>query len=288
VPTNEPALRWLVYDRPGRRLPYRLFIEHEPGAFLCYDVPDKWPGPGKSIFCVNRTEATELPAEAEPTDSAGIVALKPYGRRLTVVLDRPNRKRCWFITLERRYKNDPARTYQQTFWITQSSASARRGGAYLSRTGKTEDLPIVRDSRERYGYRFPRHSVATEALPVGDYALKDESGAIVAVVERKTRDHFLQDIATFEVMRVRLLEMTARYRNAALVIEASYADLVNPKKSRFYSAGLVAELLAELHTGFPGLQVAYCTNRKCAAEWVERYFTRLARHPDLPSTTADR
>jgi ERCC4-type nuclease len=281
-----PPLRWLLCPQENARFPFRLFIEHEPGRFLCYDVSDKWPGPGQSIFCIARPEADALPA-VEPVDSCTIAALKSYGRKLTVILDRPNRKRSWFITLERKYKDDPARSYKQTFWITQASASNRRGGAYLSSRGKTEGLPIVRDTRERYGYRLPRHAVEKEALPVGDYALKDSSGEVVAVVERKTRDQFLQDIATLEVLRARLLEMTTKYRYAALVVEADYGDLVNPKKSRFYTAGLVADVIAELSSAFPGLQLAFCSNRKFAAEWVERYFTRIARL-DAPPIATDR
>jgi len=282
-----PALRWLVYEQPDERFPYLLLIEHLPGRFLAYQVSEKWPGPGKSIFCVARPELTEdgLPSDFRVADSCGIQAIRHYGRKLTVILDRPNRKRSWFITLERKYKDDPGRAYKQTFWITQSSAAARRGGAYLSRRGKTEDLAIVSDTRERYGYRFPRQSVEKDVLPVGDYALKDPLGNLVAVVERKTRDQFLHDIGTLEVMRARLLEMVTKYRYAALVVEADYASLVDPRKSRFYSAGLVADVIAELSSAFPGLQVAFCSNRKFAAEWVERYFTRISRLDELPLTS---
>lgn len=292
VTIAEPAapgspLRWLVFGQAGEKFPYLLLVEYETGRFLRYQVSDKWPGPGQSIFCLAQNELTEdgLPDDLMLADSCAIRTIRRYGRKLTVILDRPNRKRCWFVTLERKYKDDPARTYQQTFWITQSSATARRGGAYLSRRGKTDDLAIVRDTRERYGYRFPRQQVAKDALPVGDYALRDSTGQVIAVVERKTRDQFLQDIGALEVMRARLLEMVTKYRYAALVIEADYADLVNPKKSRFYSAGLVAEVIAEISSGFPGLQVAFCSNRKFAAEWVERYFTAISRPDDRPERT---
>ncbi|MFO7675498.1 MAG: ERCC4 domain-containing protein [bacterium] len=285
-----PGLRWLLYATGQERFPYRLLVEEQPDRFLCFDVQDKWPGPGKSVFCLARPglDAEQLPRDEEPVDSCGVVFIRRYGRKLTVLLDRKNRKRSWFLTIEKQSKTTPGKTYQQTFWITQSSAAARRGGAYLSSRGKVSDLAIVRDTRERYGYSFPRQEVVREAMPVGDYALKDGAGNIIAVVERKTRDQFLADIGTLEVMRARLLEMTARYGHCALVVEANYADLVNPKKARFYSAGLVAEVVAELSAGYPGLQVAFCSNRKFAAEWVERWFTRIARDADPPDKTADR
>ncbi|MEO0081268.1 MAG: ERCC4 domain-containing protein [candidate division WOR-3 bacterium] len=285
-----PGLRWLLYRTEHERFPYHLLIEEEPGRFLCFDVQDKWPGPGKGIFCLARPDVSEeqLPLDQQPVDSCGIVFIKRYGRKLTVLLNRKIRKRSWFLTVEKQSKTTPGKTYKQTFWITQSSATVRRGGAYLSTRGKTSDLAIVRDSRERYGYRFPRHEVVRETMPVGDYALKNSSGEIIAVVERKTRDQFLADIGTLEVLRARLLEMTARYPHCALVVEANYSDLVNPKKARFYSAGLVADVIAELSTGFPGLQIAFCSNRRFAAEWVERYFTSIARLEGPPVTTSDR
>jgi hypothetical protein len=283
-------LRWLVYEQENDRFPFRLLVEHEPGRFLSYDVQDKWPGPGKSVFCIARPELDEaaLPPEPEPVDSCGIVAVTRYGRKLTVILDRKNRKRSWFITIEKQSKTDPHRTYQQTFWITQSSAAARRGGAFLSSRGKEHDLCIVRDSRERYGYRFPRHNVEEGVLTSGDYALKNDAGEVIAVVERKTKDQVLHDISTLEVLRARLLEMTRLYRHKAVVIEATYADLVDPKKNRFYTGGTVADVLADLTVSFPEVQFVYCSNRKFAAEWVERFFTRVARLEQPPATTADR
>jgi hypothetical protein len=285
-----PALRWLIYAQENSRFPFRLLIEQEPGRFLCFDVQDRWPGPGKSVFCIARPSIAEdgLPAGAEPVDACYIKAVQPYGRKLTVILDRKIRKRSWFITVERESKTTPGKKYQQTFWITQSSAAARRGGSYLSRRGKEPDLAIVRDSRERYGYRFPEHDVEEAELEAGDYALKNAAGEVIAVVERKTREQFTADIATLEVIKARLLEMSARYRHSALVIEADYATLVNPKKNRFYSAGLVADIIADLHAGFPGVQIVFCSNRKLAREWVERYFTRIARLEQPPATTSDR
>jgi hypothetical protein len=278
-PGAETHRRWLLYPQTNRRFPYQLLLEHEPGRFLSYQVQDKWPGPGKSIFCIAGPELTEeqLPVEPEPADACAIKSISRYGRKLTVILGRKVRKRSWFLTVERKSKRDPAKTYRQTFWITQSSAMARRGGTYLSGLGRAQDLFIVRDKRERYGYSFPTHNVEQAVLPSGDYALKLTSGEVIAGVERKTRDQFLHEIATFEVLKAHLVEMTASYKYKALVIEANYSDLVNPKKSRFYSAGLVAQVIAELYASFPGLQIAFCSNRKHAAEWVGRYFQRIAK-----------
>jgi len=288
--TARSALRWLIYAQDNDRFPYRLLIEQEPGRFCVFDVQDRWPGPGRSIFCIARPGMgeDELPPGGEPADACYIKAIQPYGRKLTIILDRKTRKRSWFITVERESRTTPGKKYNQTFWITQSSAAARRGGAYLSRRGKETDLAIVRDSRERYGYRFPEHQVEETELAAGDYALRNSDGEVIAVVERKTREQFLADIATLEVIKARMLEMATRYRYSAMVIEADYATLVDPKKNRFYSGGLVADIIADLHAGFPSVQVVFCSNRKFAREWVERYFTRIARLEQPPVTTGDR
>jgi hypothetical protein len=272
-------MRWLMYQQENKRFPFHLLVEHEPRKFLSYAVQDKWPGPGKNIFCIAGQEITEeqLPEELEPVDSCQIKKIARYGRKLVVVLDRKIKKRSWFLTIEKKSKSNPGKTYQQTFWITQSSAMAHRGGAYLSEAGKRRDLTIVRDKRERYGYNFPKYKLEKEILPSGDYALKLSSGEVIAVVERKTKDGFIHEIATFDVLKTRLLEMIAAYKYCALLIEANYADLVDPKKCKFYSAGFVAEIIAELFANFPKLQIVFCSNRKFATEWIERYFQRISK-----------
>lgn len=174
-------------------------------------------------------------------------------------------------------EDKPGKTYQQTFWITQASAVAHRGGAYLSEAGKRRDLTIVCDKRERYGYSFPRYTIEKTNLPIGDYALKLSNGEIIAVVERKTKDGFIHEIATFDVLKARLLEMIESYKYCALLIETNYSDLIDPKKCKFYSAGFVAEVIAELFANFPKLQIVFCSNRRFAQEWIERYFQRIAK-----------
>ncbi len=272
-------MRWLIYPQENKRFPYLLLIEYEAGKFYSYAIQDKWPGPGKSIFCIMGKELTEaeLAQDKEPIDFCSIKKIARYGRKLVVVLDRKTKKRSWFLTVERKSKSIPDKTYQQTFWITQSSAVAHRGGAYLSEAGKRRTLNIICDGREHYGYSFSKHIVEKDNLPCGDYALKLSNGEVVAVVERKTKEGFIHDIATFEVLKTRLLEMTATYKYCALLIEANYADLIDPKKRKFYRTGFIAEIIADLFVSFPKLQIVFCSNRKYATEWIERYFQRISK-----------
>jgi hypothetical protein len=272
-------MRWLIYEQNNKRFPYLLLIESEPCKFNTYAIQEKWPGPGKSIFCIAGKELieSELPQDKEPVDTCEIKKIAQYGRKTVIILDRKHKKRSWFLTVDKQSKSVPGKTYQQTFWITQSSAVAHRGGAYLSEAGKRRTLNIVRDKREQYGYSFKKHKVDISILPCGDYALKLSNGEIVAVVERKTKEGFIHNIATFEVLKTHLLEMTASYKYCALLIEATYADMIDPKKNKFYSTGFIAEIIAELFVSFPRLQVVFCSNRKYATEWIERYFQRISK-----------
>lgn len=110
-------------------------------------------------------------------------------------------------------------------------------------------------------------------LPVGDYALSDNQD-IVAVAERKTMDNFLHEIATMDVFKMKLQEMSL-FRYKVLVLESPYADFINPKKLSFYSAAYVAEIIADLMVEFSGVQFIFCSNRKTANEWVYRWFQRI-------------
>ncbi|MEO0092760.1 MAG: hypothetical protein ABIK67_00680 [candidate division WOR-3 bacterium] len=104
-------MRWLIYQQASKRFPYLLLIEHEAGKFLSYAVQDKWPGPGKNIFCIPGQELTEdqLPKELELLDSCDIKKLARYGRKLVIILDRKVKKRSWFLTVEKQSRTNQVR-----------------------------------------------------------------------------------------------------------------------------------------------------------------------------------
>jgi len=271
--TTRP-LRWLIYFEEKGRFPYQLFIEEERGKFLYLRAHDRWPGPGKNIFCKLEGEVTRkrLP-KREPLESCDIISLKRYGKKLNVLLDRSSRKRCWFIFLKKEYKNRPGEYYDQVFWITQSSAIASRRGAYIPQSKKESDFKIIIDTSERYPYRFGKAEVERRKLPVGDYGLL-YNGNLIAVAERKTKDNFLHEISSFDVLKAKLEELS-RFPHKAVVFEASYLDFVDPKKNRFYSATFVANLLADLSVQFPQVQFVFFGNRKSANKWLYHWFSRI-------------
>jgi len=274
---NSKHLQWIMFEQRSDKFPYVVYIEEEPNRYLQLQVQDRWPGPGKKIFCISGgyCNGDWIPA-TEPIEQCDIISIKRYGKKLTIVLNRKIRKRCWFLFLKKEYKTKPGEFYEQIFWVTQSSAKVRRPGAYIPQSGKKEQLLIVVDKREKYAYRFPKVvTVVKENLPIGDYGLKinDE---LVAAVERKTIDNFLHEIAIYDVLKLQLQELD-KLRYKAVVFESPYSDFINPKKLKAYNAVYIAEILADLFVSFPNIQFIFCDNRKIATEWIYRWFKRIKR-----------
>lgn len=113
-------------------------------------------------------------------------------------------------------------------------------------------------------------------LPVGDYALLEGEGErLRAVVERKTLENLLTDIGAIRALHHGLAELAAQPR-AALVIEAQYADFLDPKKTRAWPAAHVARVLAEIQALHAGLPVIFAGSRKLANQWTLRWFQAVA------------
>jgi len=267
-------LRWLLFPHQALRFPYELFLEEAPGKFLHLKTQGKWPGPGKNIFCKfeGYCKEKDLP-QKEPLEKCSILFQTKYGRRLTIILDRKIRKRCWFIFLRKEYKKKPGEFYYQVFWITQSSAISERRGAYIPKGGKSEVFEVIIDSNERYPYKFEKAAVKRGNLPVADYALvKNEK--ILAVVERKTLRDFIHCISTYDALKMSLSEMLL-FKYRAVVFEFPYSDFINPKKNPHYSPSYTADIIADLMVRFPEIQFVFHRGRKMANEWVYRWFKRV-------------
>jgi hypothetical protein len=141
--------------------------------------------------------------------------------------------------------------------------------------GDGPPLHVVIDTAERYAWRFPSARVERRKLAVGDYALLDGE-RLVAVVERKSFDNLLTDIASIQALHQQLADL-ASHEHAALVIEAQYADFVNPKRlAGRWPAVHLARVLAELSAMHATLPVIFAGNRKLANAWTQRFFEAVA------------
>lgn len=271
---EERNLRWFLFQQTDKRFPYQLYIEIEPDSFLSLNVQERWPGPGKKIFChpLGICNFKDLPKE-EPLEKNNIIIAKRYGKRLIIVLDRKIRKRCWFVFIKKEYKKRPGEFYEQVFWITQSSEAVRKSGAYVPKVREDSSIEIIIDKRENYPYKFGYIKTKRENLPVGDYALI-KNGKIIAIAERKSIDNFLKQIATYDSFKATLNEL-ATYPYKALILESPYSDFLNPKKIKPYQAPYIAKILSDLAVRFPQIQIIFCDNRKFAQEWLLYWFLRI-------------
>jgi hypothetical protein len=263
----------VVARTASRRFPYRISIEQNGQLVLAVRAQARWPGPGQQIFCLRESELD--PAEPlEPLERVSVAHLTRLGRKIALVLDRPNRKRCELLVIQKP-RRDGTGTYEQVFFRTESGIRAHRSRTRLELARLASELTIVVDSAERYPWRFPGAATQRRKLPVGDYAVLDGE-RIAAVVERKSYDNLLGDVGAIQALHQQLADL-ASHAPAALVIEADYRDFLDPVRlaGRWPPAHL-ARALAELAALHPALPVVYAGNRKLANLWTYRFFAAVA------------
>ena len=115
---TSPKGLWVLEHTSDPKFPFRLRIytrgRSEP--MLSFFVQDRWPGSNQHIFCLRENRIAEDVVVDGEIERVPVVALQRYGRRLSVVLDRPRQKRCDFQIVERAYKHpEPGATatYEQ-------------------------------------------------------------------------------------------------------------------------------------------------------------------------------
>ena len=264
---------WTVERTGNRRFPYRVSIEQGDRLVVAFRTQASWPGPGQQIFCLRERELD--PAEPlELLERVPVAHLAQIGRKIAVVLDRPTRKRCEFLTVVKPRK-DGAGPLEQIFFRTESGIRAHRSRTRVELRGPEQPLRVVIDSMERYPWRFPGATVERRKLAVGDYALA-EGGREVAVVERKSFDNWLTDVGALQALHHQLADLTS-HEPAALVIEADYRDFLDPGRlnGRWPPAHL-ARVFAEVAALHPRLPVIFAGNRKLANAWTDQFFRAVA------------
>ncbi len=270
---------WVIETLEGESFPYRLTVSQGDRAVLRLRLRSRWPGAGSQVFCLREDDLPEF--SGVEVERVPVISLNRYGKRLAVVLDRPARKRCDFLFLQKPFKTRPGE-YEQIFWRTPEALRARKSRVRLTARGDS-DIRIAVDARERYGWSFPGCAVERRSLPAGDYALVDDSG-IVAVVERKTLPNLLGELSMLPLVHQRLGELE-RYAHAALVVEAAYADFLSPAKIRVYTPAYMTKVLAELAAFHPKLPIVFAGNRKLGREWALRFFHAVQSHrEDRPAS----
>jgi len=263
---------WVLESTEKYRFPYRVTIRNGEKIILSLFVQDKWPGAGKHIFCMRDTEKPSN--NYQEIERVPIISINRYGKRLSVVLDRKQNKRCDFLFLKKKYKNKEGE-YEQIFWRTEQGLKEHRPKVKLTAKGD-HHLHILIDINERYPWKFANCNVERAQLKAGDYALLSESG-IIAVAERKTFTNFIGDIGNLPLLHMKLGEL-AKYKHSAFVVEANYSDFLNPTKLKAYTPSYLSKVLAEIFAYHPGFQIIFAGNRKLANEWTLRFFQAVMSH----------
>ncbi|WP_018526372.1 ERCC4 domain-containing protein [Alkalispirochaeta alkalica] len=283
---ENPAL-WILYTTGNDRFPYRVEIRRGTEQVIALWTQDKWPGSGKQIFCIREGEPDGEPWQFTEVERVPVVRLERFGKQLTVILDRPTRKRCNFLFLQKRYKNRPG-TYEQIFFRTQQGMNQHRSSSRVRLPPGHSPYRVIVDSAERYPWKFPGPATERRKLPAGDYALEIDH-QLHAVVERKTFENLLSDFSSLQGLHAKLDDL-GRWDHAAVVIEAEYRDFLNPRKMEGrWPITHALRVLAELHVVHRGIQFVYAGSRKAGEQWTNAWFSARAKelwhrreepHPD--------
>lgn len=174
---------WIVQRTGDARFPVRIAIEQDGRLLFAVRAKAPWPGAGTQVFCLREREP-EAVAGLETVEQVPVVHLARLGRKLSVTLDRAQRKRCEFLILEK--PRADGGTIEQVYFRTEAAVRAHRTSKRAELSTRTDAaLEVVIDSQERYPWRFPGARLVRRKLPVGDYALLHDERPL-AVVERKT------------------------------------------------------------------------------------------------------
>jgi hypothetical protein len=274
------AAIWRVERTTHRGFPFRISIDHDGRTIIAVRAKASWPGPGQNIFCLREHDFD--PAEhLDLIERVPVLSLTRVGRKLAIVLDRPQRKRCEFLAVDKP-RRDGSGTYEQVFFRTESGIRAHRSRSRVELRSAPAALEIVIDSAERYPWRFPGASITRRKLPVGDYGLMIDD-QLTAVVERKSFDNLLGDVGALQALHHQLADL-ASVPVSALVIEAEYRDFLDPARLEGrWPAAHLARVLGEVSALHPRLPIIFAGNRKSANAWTHQFFVSLASRRVAPS-----
>jgi hypothetical protein len=239
------------------KLPYLVRLPLDGGLVL--KARETWPSATR-VYCHRYEEA--WPAEAEVIEREPVRLCRRRGAAVDLVLERGARSRSQFIFTQVRGRS-------AIFWQTQKTAKAANPGARVPRGRALRgSLAILVDTRERYPYRFDGLPVERrrEALPAGDYGVRDGNGELVAAVERKTLDNLATSLSdgglAFQMGRLAELPL------AAVAVEGRYTALLTHAHA---PAGWLADQLVRLQARYPQVPVVFLDSRRHAEDWTQRF-----------------
>lgn len=252
---------------------YVLRVPTPEGGELVLGTSVAWPEDGP-VVCRPAT----WPGDAVVVEEIGVVEVRRHGPSLDVVLDRHQRGWCQLtvgpdaVDDRGSYVGD-----EEVVWWQDAAAIAAappRQRLATARERGIEELLITVDTRERRHWTFEDFpaEVVIAKLDVGDYAvhLDDEP---VGVVERKKQSDFASGL-----MRGRALPQLAalsRYHRAAVVVEASYTQVLRSKR---ITRKRMADLIATAQASYPSVPTIFAGSRPSAEEWTWHFLAASLAH----------
>ncbi len=237
---------------------------------------EMWPRTAK-LYC---HAAEGWPVDAEVVERVGVRSCVRRGAAIDLVLDRGREARSMFVFAK-------ARGRDVIFWQSARTVKqARPNVALPNARASGQVLTIAVDVHERYAWTFSHQqaSTAKQPLSVGDYAVHDDDGSVIAVVERKS----LADlVATLTGGKLRyVMSALAAVPRAALVVEDRYSSVFKLDRVR---PAMIAEGIAEAQVRFPTVPIVFAETRTLAQEWTYRFFgAAVAHHSEHHDTGVER
>lgn len=261
---------WIVQQTGNPRFPVRIAIEQDGKILFAVRAQDAWPGQRGNVFCIRDGSTAEDQDLFTTVERVPVINFDRFGKSLRITLDRPTKKRCEFLILEKPYKNRPG-SYEQIFFKTQAAQREHKSRSRLSLQPAAVPFSVIIDTAERYPWKFPKAQVDKRKLPAGDYALIHED-AILAVVERKTFSNLLGDFSRIAMLHQIFRDLES-LPHPAVVVEADYGDFLNPERlEHSYKPGFCYRALAELQAMHPRLPIIFARTRKEANLWTYGFF----------------
>jgi hypothetical protein len=251
--------RFVVARNPdaASTLPYLLRVP-VAGPPLLLKAKDAWPRTAK-VYC-HRLDV--WPDGADVLEEVDVRSCERRGRAVDLVLARGREHRSQFVFVTLRGR-------EAIFWQTARTAAASRPGVRIPsrRASGLEDLEIIVDTRERYGYRFATQQATVRKAPLraGDYAVELD-GQIAGAVERKSVPDLVRRLVDGHLAFA--MADLATLPHAAVVVDGRYQDALTSEHVR---PGFVADLLARVAVRYPMVPVVFAGSRKLAEEWTYRF-----------------
>ncbi len=249
---------------PDSRLGFLLLLPL--GSGMVFRTSDTWPRT-KALYC-HPVSLDDWPTDPEVVERVPLRSCVRRGAAIDLIADRTRESRSQVVYTQ-------ARGRDVVFWQAPRTRKQARPNVRVptARSAGLDDLQIVIDTHERYGYSFRGQQVTTSkrTLPCGDYGLLVDD-RLTASVERKSLPDLVSSLINGR-LRFALGELAALPR-AAVVVEERYSAVFRLDRVR---PAVVLDGLAELQLRYPNVPILFCETRKLAEEWTFRFLGAARR-----------